>query len=123
LLDASTGELIDSFTPPSMNGQVRDLVLSGGRLYVAGLFNKVGGSQHRGVVALDASSGKTLDFVQIQLTENHNWTEGSDGARAGVGASKIAIDPAGTTLAVIGNFRKADGLDRDQMALIDLTGS
>lgn len=122
LLDASTGELVDSFTPPAMNGQVRDLVLSGGRLYVAGLFSNVGGSRHRGVVALDASSGATTNFLQVQLTENHNWREGSNGARAGVGASKIAIDPAGTTLAVIGNFRKADGLERDQMALIDLTG-
>ena len=28
-----------------------------------------------------------------------------------------------TTFAVIGNFRKADGLDRDQMVLIDLTGA
>src|SRR5699024_5753048 len=122
LLDAATGDLVESFTPPTMNGQVRDLVLSGGRLYVSGLFTRVGGSEHRGLVALDADSGATSDFLQVQLTENHNWRQGSNGARAGVGSSKVAIDPAGTTLAVIGNFRKADGLERDQMALIDLTG-
>ena len=35
----------------------------------------------------------------------------------------MAIDPDATTLAVVGNFRKADGLARDQMVLIDITGA
>ncbi|WP_162802272.1 PKD domain-containing protein [Ornithinimicrobium murale] len=122
LLNVSNGSIVSSFAAPAMNGQVRDLALSGDTLYVGGLFREVGGEEHGGLVALNAASGARLDFLSVQLTENHNWTEGSDGARAGVGAMSVAVDPAGTTLAVIGNFRKADGLDRRQMTLIDLTG-
>lgn len=122
LLNVSDGSLVSSFSAPAFNGQVRDLVLSGNTLYAAGLFSQVGGQGRGGLVALNASTGARLDFLDVELTENHNWTPGSSGARAGVGASAIAVDPAGTTLAAIGNFRKADGLERRQMVLIDLTG-
>lgn len=122
LLNVADGSIVNSFSAPAFNGQVRDVALSGNTLYVAGLFNQVGGQSHGGLVALNATTGARLNFLDVELTENHNWTEGSSGARAGIGASALAVDPAGTTLAAIGNFRKADGLDRDQMVLIDLTG-
>lgn len=123
LLNLNNGSIVSSFDDPSMNGQVRDLALSGNRLYVAGLFTQIGGQSHGGLVALDAATGARLNFLDVELTENHNWTPGSGGARAGVGASQIAVDEAGTTLAAVGNFRKADGLERRQMVLIDLTGT
>ena len=122
LLNVNDGSIVSQFDDPAMNGQVRDLALSGNRLYVAGLFTQVAGQSHGGLVALNATTGARLDFLQVELTENHNWTPGSSGARAGVGASQIAVDAAGTTLAAVGNFRKADGLDRRQMVLIDVSG-
>ncbi len=123
LLNTNDGSIVSSFQVPGINGQVRDLALSGDRLYAAGLFSQVGGQGRGGLVALNATTGARLDFLDVELTENHNWTPGSSGARAAVGASQIAVDPAGTTLAAVGNFRKADGLTRRQMVLIDLTGS
>ena len=60
--------------------------------------------------------------MNVQLTENHNWTEGSNGARGAVGARAISVHPSGSKLVVIGNFRKADGEVRRQAALINLTG-
>ncbi|RIK17203.1 MAG: hypothetical protein DCC50_02500, partial [Acidobacteria bacterium] len=123
LMDVSSGAIVSSFQAPSMNGAVNDLARVGDRLYVAGVFSSVGGVAHGGLVALDANTGARQNFISVQLTENQNYT-GLDGqARAPVGAKSIAVTPQGDQMAVIGNFRKADGLERRQMALLDLTGS
>src|SRR5690625_3979071 len=122
LLNLSNGQVVSSFSAPPMNGVVQDLQLVGDRLIVGGYFNSVGGREHRGLVSLDANTGARQDFLQVQLTENHNYTGQPGQARAGVGARSLSVTPDGTQLAVIGNFRKADGLDRRQMVLIDLSG-
>ncbi|MGB5937620.1 MAG: PKD domain-containing protein, partial [Ornithinimicrobium sp.] len=123
LLNVSDGSIVSSFSAPGMNGAVQDLVLLGDRLYVAGVFTKVGGQPFGGLVALDAATGQRQDFMSVSLTENHNYTGQPGQARAPVGAKAFAIDAAGTQMSVIGNFKKADGLDRDQMVMIDLTGA
>lgn len=123
LLDIETGQVVSSFTPPSMNGAVNDLQLIGDRLYVGGYFKRVASNDHGGLVALDARTGEREAFLQIDLTENHNYTGLPGQSRAGVGAKSIAVTPQGDAMAVVGNFRKANGLERRQMALIDLTGS
>ena len=123
LLSTTSGQTVTSFTAPSMNGMVRDVVVAGARLYVGGAFTTAGGQPHGGLVALNATSGARQTFVNVALTENHNYTGQPGQSRGAVGAKAIAIDPDATTLAVVGNFQKADGLDRDQVALIDLTGA
>ncbi|MGB5951853.1 MAG: hypothetical protein WBG57_04965, partial [Ornithinimicrobium sp.] len=123
LLNVSDGSIVSSFEAPGMNGAVQDMALIGDRLYVAGVFTKVGGAPFGGLVALDATSGQRQDFLSVSLTENHNYTGEPGQARAPVGAKAFAVDAAGTQMSVIGNFRKADGLDRDQMVMIDLTGT
>ena len=57
----------------------------------------------------------------IQLAEHHN--NSGSGAQGSVGAKSIDVTPDGSQLVVVGNFRTADALARDQVALIDLTGA
>lgn len=123
LLDVETGQVVPSFTPPPMNGAVNDLQLIGDRLYIGGYFKRVASNDHGGLVTLDARTGDRDAFLQVNLTENHNYTGLPGQARAGIGAKSLAVTPQGDMLAVVGNFRKANGLERRQMALIDLTGS
>ena len=90
-----------------MNGAVNDLQLVGDRLYVGGIFKRVASHDPGGLVALNAMTGAHDDFLQIDLTENHNYTGRPGQARAGVGAKSIAVTPQGDAMAVVGNFRKA----------------
>ncbi|WP_281966188.1 PKD domain-containing protein [Serinicoccus marinus] len=122
LMDLASGQILSSFNAPAMNGAVNDLSLVGDRLYVAGVFTTVGGQPHQGLVTLNADTGARENFLQVALTENHNYTGQPGQARAPVGAKAIAVNPQGTQMAVVGNFRRADGLERRQMVLIDLTG-
>lgn len=123
LLDVTNGSIISSFKVPAMNGAVQDLVRIGNRLYVGGVFTKVGGQPHGGLVTLNATTGARESFLAVSLTEHHNYTGAIGQAQAPVGAKAIAVNPTATQMSVVGNFRKADGLDRDQMVMIDLTGA
>lgn len=119
LLNVADGSLVTGFRAPSMNGVVNTVQLAGDRLLVGGAFTRVGGVEHGGLVALDPLTGDRLDYLDIQLTEHHNY-DGVSGARAPVGATTIKVAPDGETAVVIGNFKRADGLDRDQILMLDL---
>ena len=122
LLNVSNGATVTSFRAPGINGAVNDIVRYGNRLYVAGTFTTVGGTTKRGLTTLNATTGALDPFMNVQLTENHNWTPGGGGAQGPVGAKAIAVNQAGTKLVVIGNFRKADDQTRRQVAMINITG-
>ncbi len=124
LLDATTGARITSFAVPSMNGIVNDMASNANRLYIGGYFTSVGGQPHGGLAVLNRTTGAVDHaFLNVTLTENHNWTAGSTGAKASVGARALDVAPDGGTLVVIGNFRKANGLERDQAVLIETGGA
>jgi hypothetical protein len=123
LLEVSTGATVGTFRAPGINGAVQDLVKLGNRLYVAGSFTSVANTVHKGLVTLNASTGALDPFMGVNVSVNHNWTEGSTGARAAVGVNALAVSPDGQRLAAIGNFKDVDGLVRDQAVLLDLSGA
>ncbi|WP_313477351.1 PKD domain-containing protein [Microbacterium sp.] len=123
LMNLTTGAIVGSFNAPAINGAVNDLQRVGSRLYVGGVFTVVGGQPFNGLVSLNALTGARESFLSVALTENQNYTGQPGQAQAPVGAKALAVAPQGDQMAVIGNFRKADGLDRRQMVLIDLTGA
>lgn len=121
LLRTSDGMLDPTFRAAATNGAVLDVALSGNRLYVGGSFTTVGGVAHRGLATLDASTGALDPFLGVQLTERHNTTGG--GAQGAVGARDLDVTPDGTRVVVVGNFRRADGVLRDQVAMLDTSGA
>ena len=121
LLNATTGALVTWFKPPAFDGLVNDVKYRNGTLYVAGFFTTVGGQHRGGVATLDATTGALTNQVTVDLTEHHN-TDPS-GMQKRVGAADLDVTKDGSRLVVIGNFRKADGLDRDQAVQIDINGA
>jgi hypothetical protein len=114
-LNPATGAIVDSWVGRSDGGMVRDMVLLGNHLYLAGAFNWVNGTAHSGFARLNATTGA------IDPTFNVNATVG----RHGTGSYGWTIDvtPDGQTMVAGGNFTLVNGERRDQMALIDLTGT
>ncbi|MFG1951263.1 malectin domain-containing carbohydrate-binding protein [Micromonospora sp. NPDC048830] len=120
VVDVATGATVTSFAGPAFNGLVNDVAVAGNRLLVGGIFTTAGNANPRGGLAsLNAGTGALDGYLTTSLTENHNW-DGVSGAKAGVGADKLALSPDGTQLVVIGNFRKADGVVHDQIVRLDL---
>lgn len=123
LLDLTTGKRVTSFAAIPMNGVVQALRLIGNRLYVGGTFTSLAGQPHGGLAAVNATTGAVDPFVQTTVLTNHNWTPGSTGvAKAAVGVFGVDVTPDGSRMVVIGNFKTVDGLPRDQVAMLDLTG-
>ncbi len=129
LLDVNTGQLVPGFKFPPMNGVVNDMALTGGRLFLAGTFTTLSAVPRQGLGAIDPTTG-ALDsgYLTIAVAGHHNYPHfdrngNPTGAQAPVGVSKIDVTPDGTRMVVIGNFLTADGLDRDQIAMVNLTGT
>ena len=125
LLDTATGRPVPGFQAPALNGVVNDVQRVGGRLYVGGTFTKAGVLTRGGLVALDATTG-AIDAAAIDLPVegHHNWTPSSPStdSQAGVGVTRLAVDPTGTRMVVLGNFKTVVGTDRDQVFVADLSG-
>ncbi|WP_175442389.1 PKD domain-containing protein [Humibacillus sp. DSM 29435] len=118
LVNVSDGSLVSSFNTPAINGTVNSLARIGNRLYLGGFFTSVGNSTHAGIASLNANTGALDSFAGNNVAERHN-----SGASVGaVGVKNIEATPDGSRLVAIGNFKTVDGLMRDQVVLLDLTG-
>jgi PKD repeat protein len=113
-LNLATGQLDPTFNPPKLDGRVFSIKLANGKLYVAGSFANLGTTPTVAVAALDPSSGALDPTVNLGFAGVHNG--GATTVR------KIDVTPDGTRLVAVGNFKTVDGFDREQVALIDLTG-
>jgi PKD repeat protein len=121
-LDMNTGALVPSFTPPRFNfGYINDMVARGNRLYLAGTFTTVSGKPHSGLASLNATTGALDPFMGVQLTGHHN--DSGSGAQGWVGPWDIAATADGSKMVAIGNFKYADGQLRDQVVMLDLSGT
>ncbi len=122
LVNVTTGQPVPTWQPPVLNfGGVTDLKTVGDTLYVSGTFTKLNNIAHGGLASVVAVTGQLDPKVSVNFTEHHNNT--GTGAQGRVGVDQIDITPDGTTLIAIGNFRRADGLLRDQVALLDVASS
>ena len=117
-LSLATGQRT-ALRAPAMNGAVNDLALSGGRLFLGGAFTTLGAVAHGGVGTVNATTGALDNYMGVDVTVNHNWEDGAvDVARTPVGVDRFDITPDGTRLVITGNFTFADGLTRDQIAIV-----
>ncbi|MGH3715809.1 MAG: hypothetical protein ACRDT4_20475 [Micromonosporaceae bacterium] len=122
LVSTGTGARIGTFNPPALNGPVYDLASHpNGTLLIGGTFTKLGAAARGGLASVNRVSGALDSFLTVALAGHHNYD--GDGAIASVGVTRFALAPGGGQLAVVGNFRTADGQDRDQAAVITTTGT
>ncbi len=117
-LSLATGRGVRGFAAPRINGAVNTMAVHRGRLYIGGVFTQVDGRWHRGIAALRSVSGTLVRAMQVQLSGYHG--QARRGTSAGVGARSLDVSPDGSRLVVDGNFMRADGLPRPQLAMITL---
>lgn len=120
LLDLATGQAVPGFRPGYMNGLVRDLAVRGGQLLVGGTFTTFAGQPRGGLASLDPSTGALTGYLNLSVTEHHNFN--GTGANGAVGVMRFDVTPDGSRMVVLGNFRKVAGQTRRQIAMLDLTG-
>ena len=120
-LDLSTGKVTTGFKAAALNGVVNAVVRKDNRLYVGGFFTTAGGVAHGGVAALNATTGALDPYVNNQVSVRHN--DSGTGATGPVGVRDLDVTNDGSRLVAIGNFKKVDGLPRDQVVMMSLGGS
>lgn len=102
------------FDAGRVDGAVRDLRLSRGKLWVAGSFSRIGGRKQRALAALAPRTGAARSKPVLAIAGR---------ARRGLGrttVTKLDVSPNGRHLALIGNFRSVQGERRIQLAVLDL---
>ncbi|MEX0990112.1 MAG: hypothetical protein WD206_07440 [Actinomycetota bacterium] len=110
-IDLATGNVVTAFKAAA-DGKVMDLAIANDRLYIAGQFKKINSIPREGFAAVDLNTGAVDANVAVPFTVPAN------GVRM---VRKIEVTPDGSRLFAIGNFTIVGGLDRYQIAAIDLT--
>jgi hypothetical protein len=110
-LNVADGQRVTAFSA-NTNGQVRDLVLRGGRLFVGGDFSTIKGLSRSRLAAVNETSGNVDANLNLPFAGTHN------GGTTNV--YKFDVDPAGTRLIAIGNFTTVAGVARRQAALLNV---
>ncbi len=121
LLNTSTGAVVGGFKAAATNGVVNAMAKRGTRLVLGGNFTTAGGVAHAGLASLNGTSGAVDGYVSNQVSGHHN--DSGSGAQGAVGVRDLDVNAAGTRLVAIGNFKRVDGLLRDQMVMINLGDS
>lgn len=117
-LRVSDGQPVPGFSATNNNGRVNDLELLGSHLIAGGAFSSAGGQPHAGFAAFDVTTGQLEPWMDLQIAEHHNQEAG--GAVGPVRVDDLEITPDGSRMVAIGNFKKVDGLVRDQIVMVDL---
>lgn len=112
-LRLSDGARITAFKGKT-NARVKDMAVSGGRLYIGGTFKTVNGATRTALAAVDPVTGALSADVNLAFTGPRNGT---------VNIDKFDISPDGSRLVAIGNWTSVAGLQRDQIVMLNLTTS
>lgn len=117
-LSTADGALVGGWTPWT-NREVRDLLVSGSRVYVAGVYERVRGSDDTdstvqpGIAAFTADAGERVTGFQGQVFGSYIPTNVNAGGAYGLAAT-------GGRLLVAGEFTTANDVARNSLAAFDL---
>jgi hypothetical protein len=106
------------FSAGSFNGQVRDLDLTGNRLWVAGKFTHVHGRSQRALATLNASTGDYDSFFTGVMAGTHRQVSTDV-----TNVLAITTNPANDELVAVGNFTSVNGQNRHQIAKFSIGGA
>jgi hypothetical protein len=118
-LSVSTGARVTAFAPGTYNGSVRDLELTGNRLWVAGKFTHVQGKAQKGLATLNATTGAYDPYFTAVFAGLHR----PEIAGTVTSVLRIATNPANNQLVALGNFTTVNGQTRSQIAMFDISGT
>jgi hypothetical protein len=116
-LDPATGATVASWVGRGDGGTVRRAIVQGNNLYVAGAFHYVNGTQHSLLARLNATTGAIDTTFQVDAS----------GARPYPNSTELvwglAVAPDGKTVVAVGNFTVVSGAARNQVVVIDTSGT
>ena len=113
-LSLADGSLDPQFSA-SVNNRIKDLELRQDMVIVAGRFRRVNGQVRERLAAVDPQTGALLSSFDLPVTVSRDeWAPY---------VQEMALSDDGRWLVLGGNFQLVGGLDREQIALIDLSGT
>jgi hypothetical protein len=116
-IDPNTGATITNWVGQADGGVVRRTVVQGNHLYVSGAFHYVNGTAHSLLARLNATTGAIDATFQIDASVARATPNSTELVWA------IAVAPDGKTLMATGNFTKVNGLARNQVVMIEVSGT
>lgn len=119
-LDLATGEGTAGFSP-AVVGFIYSVKRQGPKLYIGGAFSRVRNLTRNNLAAVDASTGVADPTLNLDVSETIATT--GTGASALPFVYRLAVSPDASKLVVLGNFKKVGGLDRAQLAIVNLSGA
>ena len=111
-INLSDGSINTTFQPKVSGSWVEDIQVLGNDLYVGGAFTSLGGQPRERFGAVDVNTGVADANVNIPFANKRDGT---------LRVAHFDISPDGTKLVATGTFLTAGGLDRAQIAMLDLT--
>ncbi len=143
LLNLSNGSRVTTFAPGSITRGIVSLALVNGQLIVGGSFSTIGTTARTTLASLNPSTGALTNYVNgISITGHHNYGHVSQAEKDAMQPppncttcttpeevqgrtqiARLAVNPQGTRMAVIGNFYTINGVTRDQIAMFNLNGT
>lgn len=112
-LDPATGQPVRGFVPRP-TGMVYDMHLANGNLYLGGTFGKVGGQTRTNFAIVDAATGAVRSGPDVAF---------ASAPRGTTRVSRFDVTPDGTKLVAIGNFARVGGQVRQNVAMLNLSGT
>lgn len=112
----SDGAVVSTFNAGTINGNVRDLALRGGRLWVAGAFTHVAGRSQPALATLDPTTGAFSPYMGLRIAGTHRGTGVTQ-------VLKMDTTPDGSRLVAIGNFDTLQGVQNHQLLVLDTSGT
>ena len=116
-LNPTTGTTITGWVGRGDGGVVRRTVIHGNYLYVAGAFHYVNGAAHNLLARLNATTGAIDTTFNVNAGTKRATPNSSELVWA------LAVAPNGKTVMATGNFTKVNGLARNQVVMIDVSGT
>jgi len=116
-VSTSTGAVITSFAH-SASGEVETLLMANGHLLAGGYFKTINGSSHAYMASLNPSTGKDDGFVNLGISGNYSYAPNN-----GTRVYNQQLSHSGTLDLVEGDFTSVGGLQREQIFMLDLSGS
>jgi len=112
----SNGSRVVTFAPGTIDGQVRDISVTGNRLWIAGKFTHVAGHAQRALASINASTGAFDPYFNGVVAGAHKTGTVTN-------VLQIATNPANNRLIAIGNFSTVNGVARQQIFALDIGGA